>query len=119
MIGSNALILLLGHFDIAIPWLDMAEQQPNTDTAAKEASDEEQVRLKYESRYSACAHDFNPGFSTGRRMGNASVQVVDPWSVSGGADGRIDYNKLLEQVGDCHLLRMRALAHLTPLSPVL
>ncbi|GLI58625.1 hypothetical protein VaNZ11_000360, partial [Volvox africanus] len=26
-------------------------------------------------------------------------QVVDPWSVSGGADGRIDYNKLLEQFG--------------------
>ncbi|KAG2453564.1 hypothetical protein HYH02_001783 [Chlamydomonas schloesseri] len=26
-------------------------------------------------------------------------QVIDPWSVSGGADGRIDYNKLLEQFG--------------------
>mgnify|MGYP006285962803 CR=1 FL=1 len=25
-------------------------------------------------------------------------QVIDPWSVSGGADGKIDYNKLLEQV---------------------
>lgn len=27
-----------------------------------------------------------------------AVQVVDPWTVSSGADGTIDYNKLLEQV---------------------
>ncbi len=26
------------------------------------------------------------------------VQHVDPWSVQGGADGKIDYNKLVEQV---------------------
>lgn len=26
------------------------------------------------------------------------VQQIDPWSVSAGADGKIDYNKLLEQV---------------------
>ncbi|KAG2498999.1 hypothetical protein HYH03_003185 [Edaphochlamys debaryana] len=26
-------------------------------------------------------------------------QSIDPWSVSGGADGKIDYNKLLEQFG--------------------
>ena len=25
-------------------------------------------------------------------------QVIDPWNVSGGADGKIDYNKLLAQV---------------------
>ena len=26
-------------------------------------------------------------------------QVVTPWDVTGGADGKIDYNKLVEQVG--------------------
>jgi hypothetical protein len=26
------------------------------------------------------------------------TQHVDPWNVSGGADGKIDYNKLVEQV---------------------
>ena len=26
------------------------------------------------------------------------AQHIDPWTVSGGADGKIDYNKLLEQV---------------------
>jgi len=26
-------------------------------------------------------------------------QKVDPWNVQGGEDGRIDYNKLVEQVG--------------------
>ncbi|KAG2439245.1 hypothetical protein HXX76_004606 [Chlamydomonas incerta] len=31
--------------------------------------------------------------------GGEQEQVIDPWSVSGGADGRIDYNKLLEQFG--------------------
>ncbi len=25
-------------------------------------------------------------------------QHIDPWTVTGGADGKIDYNKLLEQV---------------------
>jgi hypothetical protein len=28
-----------------------------------------------------------------------AAQHVDPWSVQGGADGKIDYNKLVEQVG--------------------
>ncbi|GAX84011.1 hypothetical protein CEUSTIGMA_g11436.t1 [Chlamydomonas eustigma] len=28
-----------------------------------------------------------------------SEQVVDPWNVQGGADGKIDYNKLVEQFG--------------------
>eukprot|EP00967_Tisochrysis_lutea_P130710 scaffold226480_cov15-Tisochrysis_lutea.AAC.1 len=27
-----------------------------------------------------------------------SLQHVDPWNVQGGEDGRIDYNKLVEQV---------------------
>lgn len=29
----------------------------------------------------------------------STEQVVTPWDVSGGADGRIDYNKLVEQFG--------------------
>lgn len=29
----------------------------------------------------------------------AAPQVVTPWDVAGGADGKIDYNKLVEQVG--------------------
>ncbi len=28
-------------------------------------------------------------------------QVVTPWDVTGGADGKIDYNKLVAQVGEC------------------
>lgn len=28
-----------------------------------------------------------------------TAQVVTPWDVAGGADGKIDYNKLVEQVG--------------------
>jgi hypothetical protein len=30
------------------------------------------------------------------------VQHIDPWNVQGGADGKIDYNKLVEQVGWWH-----------------
>jgi tryptophanyl-tRNA synthetase len=30
---------------------------------------------------------------------SAEEQVVTPWDVSGGADGKIDYNKLVEQFG--------------------
>ena len=30
-------------------------------------------------------------------------QVVTPWDVSGGADGKIDYNKLVEQFG-CQMI---------------
>ena len=30
-----------------------------------------------------------------------SSQVVTPWDVTGGADGKIDYNKLVAQVGEC------------------
>jgi hypothetical protein len=26
------------------------------------------------------------------------VQVITPWDVQGGADGKVDYNKLIEQV---------------------
>lgn len=29
----------------------------------------------------------------------STEQVVTPWDVSGGADGKIDYNKLVEQFG--------------------
>jgi hypothetical protein len=29
----------------------------------------------------------------------AAAQVVTPWDVTGGADGKIDYNKLVSQVG--------------------
>ena len=31
--------------------------------------------------------------------GEAGEQVVTPWDVSGGADGKIDYNKLVAQFG--------------------
>lgn len=36
-----------------------------------------------------------------------TLQHVDPWNVQGGADGKIDYNKLVEQVGPT----MTALVH--------
>lgn len=35
----------------------------------------------------------------GGLKGDAGEQVVTPWEVSGGADGKIDYNKLVAQFG--------------------
>jgi len=35
----------------------------------------------------------------GTTASSIGEQVVTPWDVSGGADGKIDYNKLVEQFG--------------------
>lgn len=44
--------------------------------------------------------------------------MVDPWTVSGGADGTIDYNKLLEQVIKVMDMMIYLSLHLAPVHTV-
>lgn len=76
----------------------MAEEQPKVE-AAQEGGEQEQARLKGRLDQDYLGLPGEAGGDSSLILLAHAAQVIDPWSVSGGADGRIDYNKLLEQVG--------------------
>lgn len=64
---------------------------PVNDTSAKEGTEDPQMTQKDDAHVS------------GNAIQGEEEQVVTPWEVSGGADGKIDYDKLVAQFG-CQLI---------------